>query len=50
MPQPIDDLEIESIAHGLNSSRTRKRILVLVVMAASFAAIVFAMVFSYSNP
>ena len=51
MSQPeIDDVDVASIARGLNSSRTRKRILVLGAMAASFVALVLFMLFSYLNP
>ena len=45
-----DDVDVAEIARGLNSSRTRKRILVLGAMVASFAAFVLFMLFAYSHP
>ena len=45
-----DDVDVAEIARGLNSSRTRTRILVLGAMVASFAAFVLFMLFAYSHP
>ncbi|MBN1606508.1 MAG: hypothetical protein JW940_07730 [Polyangiaceae bacterium] len=44
------DVDVAEVAAGLNRSRSKKRILVLGAMAASFAALVFFMVFSFLNP
>lgn len=46
----IANVDVAEVAGRLNRSRSRKRVLVLGAMVASFAAIVFFMVFSYANP